>query len=233
MIKPYYSTKLGDLYLGSYLDIMPEIKKVDIIITDPPYKIHAKSGGGLHNNRNWLHNVANAELDEFNPTVFLSKLKQYCNHAYIFSSKNLLKEYIAWLDINNLSWDLIIMSKNNPIPTKNNKYLSDKEYCFFIRGKDCYFNNNLSYDFFRSVKKVSVTPNTYHPCQKDIGFINELLMISTKPEHVVLDLFAGSGTTGIACERLNRRYILIEKEEQYAEIAAKRIEAEASQLKLF
>ncbi|HNX38899.1 MAG TPA: DNA methyltransferase [Candidatus Cloacimonadota bacterium] len=45
----------------------------------------------------------------------------------------------------------------------------------------------------------------------------------------MLDPFAGSGTTAIACIRYNRRYILIEKEEKYCEIAAKRIESELQQ----
>ena len=49
----------------------------------------------------------------------------------------------------------------------------------------------------------------------------------------VLDCFGGSGTTAIACIRLNRKYILIEKEEKYCEIAAKRIETELDQTDLF
>ena len=49
----------------------------------------------------------------------------------------------------------------------------------------------------------------------------------------VLDPFIGSGTTAIACEQLNKKWIGIEIEEKYCEIAAKRIENERKQLKLF
>jgi len=51
--------------------------------------------------------------------------------------------------------------------------------------------------------------------------------------HTVLDTYLGSGTTALACEELNRRWIGIEISERYCEIAAKRIENETKQLKLF
>ena len=52
-------------------------------------------------------------------------------------------------------------------------------------------------------------------------------------KNIILDPMLGSGTTAIACERLNRRWIGIEIEEKYCEIAAKRIEKENQQLKMF
>jgi len=70
-----------------------------------------------------------------------------------------------------------------------------------------------------------------HPCQKPIALFLRILN-STKSK-TILDPFLGSGTTAIACEKLNRRWIGIEISEEYCEIAAKRIDAEARQLKLF
>ena len=58
-------------------------------------------------------------------------------------------------------------------------------------------------------------------------------MHGSKEFELVLDPFLGSGTTAVACERLKRRWIGIEIEEKYCEIAKKRIEAERRQLKLF
>ena len=49
------------------------------------------------------------------------------------------------------------------------------------------------------------------------------ILLSTKEGDLVLDLFAGSGTTGVACKNLNRNYILIEKEPEYIDIINKRL----------
>ena len=69
-----------------------------------------------------------------------------------------------------------------------------------------------------------------HPTQKPTSLIVCLLEVGGE---TVLDPFIGSGTTAVACERLNRRWIGIEIEEKYCEIAARRIEKENQQLKLF
>ena len=228
MIKPYFETENGKLFCGDCLEIMPELKdNVDLCFTVPPYRIHAKSGGGLHNKRDWLKNVHNAGLD-----IIFKKVKPF--PAYIFCSKDLLKDHISWFEFAGLNWEILIYAKRNPIPTKNNKYLSDKEYCFFVRtpGK-CYFNNELQFCKYKTVQNISVTKNEYHPAEKVVGYIIDRIETSTKELDTICDPFSGSGTTGIACERLNRKYILIEREEKYCEISAKRITQEISQLKMF
>lgn len=72
-----------------------------------------------------------------------------------------------------------------------------------------------------------------HATVKPIALMLYLVRLVSRDWHVVLDPFFGSGTTAVACERLNRKWIGIELSEQYCEIAAKRIEAETKQLKLF
>jgi len=75
------------------------------------------------------------------------------------------------------------------------------------------------------------TGNLYHPTQKPVGLIGQL--ISANICDSILDPFLGSGTTAIACERLNKKWIGIEINEKYCEMAAKRIKSERKQLKLF
>jgi len=72
-----------------------------------------------------------------------------------------------------------------------------------------------------------------HPTQKPVALMEYLTKTYTNKGETVLDFCLGSGTTAIACERLNRRWIGIEIEEKYCEIAAKRIESERSQRKLW
>jgi site-specific DNA-methyltransferase (adenine-specific) len=65
--------------------------------------------------------------------------------------------------------------------------------------------------------------HNYHPTVKPIKLMTYLTILGSRPKDVVMDPFLGSGTTAIACELLNRRWIGIELEKEYAEIAAARI----------
>lgn len=68
----------------------------------------------------------------------------------------------------------------------------------------------------------------FHPTQKPVGVMLWVLELATKPGDVVIDPFCGSGTTGVACLRLGRRFIGIERESKYAAIARERLTAESS-----
>jgi len=63
-----------------------------------------------------------------------------------------------------------------------------------------------------------------HPTQKPLELLKRIVLASTKENDLVLDPFNGSGTTGIACKLLNRRYIGIDNEQEYLEITKKRFE---------
>lgn len=71
-----------------------------------------------------------------------------------------------------------------------------------------------------------------HPTTKPLPLMLELVELFTDPGELVLDPFCGSGTTGVACLRLGRRVILIERDAKYAEIARERMEAEVAGLSL-
>lgn len=69
-----------------------------------------------------------------------------------------------------------------------------------------------------------------HPTQKPISLMQALVRDFTDPDDLILDPFAGSGTTGVACRRLGRRFIGWERDPKYAEIARSRIDAAREQL---
>ena len=71
-----------------------------------------------------------------------------------------------------------------------------------------------------------------HPTTKPLSLMMELVELFTDPGDIVLDPFAGSGTTGVACLRLGRRFIGVEKSEAYAAIATERLQAEERGLSL-
>jgi site-specific DNA-methyltransferase (adenine-specific) len=62
-----------------------------------------------------------------------------------------------------------------------------------------------------------------HPTQKPVELMKQLIRLTTKEGDLVLDPFCGSGTTAIACLELGRRYICIEKDDEYYEVAKNRI----------
>lgn len=120
----------GDSY--SLIKDIPD-KSIDLIITDPPYEMETR-GAGFHNKRDYydeLHDngLASGITDEM--------LKEFIRiqkavNIYIFCNKNQLRQYFDFYKDYNV--DLLIWHKTNPIPTVNNKYLSDIEYCFFARS---------------------------------------------------------------------------------------------------
>lgn len=65
-----------------------------------------------------------------------------------------------------------------------------------------------------------------HPTQKPLKLLERLIIAATKEGDLVLDCFNGSGTTGVACKVLNRKYIGIEQDEEYISITIKRLECE-------
>ena len=79
------------------------------------------------------------------------------------------------------------------------------------------------------ILEFNVVPNRkgkVHPTQKPVELLEYLVKTYTDVGDVVLDNCMGSGTTGVACKRLNRDFIGIEKDEKYFEIAKERIEKE-------
>ena len=104
---------------------------------------------------------------------------------------------------------------------------------------DNYGDSGNASRFFKSIiyqpkaGKAERGEGNSHPTVKSVKLMEYLINMATKEGQAVLDLFLGSGTTAVACERLNRRWIGIEISEKYCEIAAKRIENERKQRKLF
>ena len=84
-------------------------------------------------------------------------------------------------------------------------------------------NNGTRYP--RSIQKFSTdkAKGSLHPTQKPVALIEYLIKTYTNEEETVLDNCMGSGTTGVACKNLNRKFIGIELDDTYYEIAKNRI----------
>lgn len=85
---------------------------------------------------------------------------------------------------------------------------------------------------YRGIRKI-IPSKDQHPTEKPVELSAHFITLHSQPGEVVLDCFAGVGTTGVACARLGRRFIGIEIEPKYFDIAKKRISAELAQGRLF
>jgi len=123
----------------------------------------------------------------------------------------------------------------NNAQTKGNKPIEKK----IERGKMPVFNNStvdLTGNKFpiSIVYEKKIAPTKYlHKTQKPIELIEYLIKTYTNEGYLVLDNTMGSGTTGVACNNLNRNFIGIEKDDNYFNIAEKRINETQVQIKLF
>jgi len=236
-MKPYFETDLGKLYHGDCLEIMPELEPVDLVLTDPPYR--TISGGTssklpsgwrisvLRKNDGKIFKHNNLMPSEYIPILF-NVCKEDAD-IYIMTNNKTIRALLNAAFRNGLSFhNLLIWLKNTK--TANRWYMSETEYVlYFWKGRARPISNKSSSQVFYGLNPT----NKKHPTEKPITLMAHYVKNSSKRGDVILDPFLGSGTTAIACERLNRKWIGIEIEERYCQIAAKRIENERRQLKLF
>ncbi len=216
------------IYQGDCLKLIKKIpdKSIDLLYTDPPYtqSFPGTKGSLAEKYRYRIDKIKN--IGNFDPIKFLKivkpKLKIF--NAYIWTSKNLLKDYIQFAENNKYNWNLLIWNKLNPVPAHNNTYLSDIEYCIFIREKGACWINNLDYKMYKKVMTANVAKNEQgHPTQKYVWMVEKAIKISSKKNDLILDPFLGSGTTAVAAQELHRNFIGIEISKKYVEIAKKRL----------
>jgi len=116
--------------------------------------------------------------------------------------------------------------KNNPVPINSKlNYLSNAiEYFFtFVKAGKPTFNSKYDNGIY-NYPLCHGKERFDHPTQKPLGLIKELIIKHSDEGDLVIDTFAGTGTTGHACVLLNREYIMIEKEEKYYDIIKNRID---------
>lgn len=227
-------SKLGDLYeLGNHrllcgdstdkdtVEKLMNGEKADMVFTDPPYDQVQSVGTGFNESRpGWQAHKVDS-LNNFNPDILTKLIDEIGSPSgYFFCNKTQLPSYLQWVKSKYI-FDLLVMTKLNPIPTKNMKFLSDIEYLVFYREKDSYFNDKLAFDFYRKSRSVPVKKGEFgHPTQKQIEYISPYLQISSQIS--VLDLFGGSGSTLIACEKTNRKCFMMELDPQYIDVIVSR-----------
>ena len=226
------------------MDILKQLPNdsVDLVLTDPPYLIKNTKAGGQSSFAKSIQNM-NDEIKEAGITEGISL--EFCEeiiriqekiNAYIWCSKSQIINYLDFfVTKNGCSFDILCWQKDNAMPTFNNKYLTDKEYCLYFRkGGYCQPQNyEKAKTIFHEPINIKDKNKFGHPTIKPVSIFSTLISNSSKENELVLDCFSGSGTTAIACHRLNRRFICIEKDKEYWTKSCERLKVECATKKLF
>lgn len=210
--------KIGNatLYLGDCRDILPTLPKVDAVITDPPYGIGEAAG----------KNASRSNL---------AIAKDYGDARW--DDKPIDDELLS----------LVISAGECAAIFGGNYYRMEPTSCWLVwdkeNGSNDFADCELAWtNFPKAVRRIRYMWNGMlrangeqrgdHPTQKPIGVMEWAIKQAGEPQ-TILDPFMGSGTTGVACTNLGRKFIGIEIEPKYFDIACRRIEDAQRQSRLF
>lgn len=235
---------IGDatLYLSDCREILPTLGKVDAVVTDPPYGVSVAGsvqvgmpGNGsrrldfFKGDSDWvamniLVKTAIELAIQLSPLVFSA----WCGHRQIGFITDAL-------EANGFSTRLLFWRKKCPPPSAPGAGFSSSVECCVYGYKPGRPWNGGQYDFhiFEADNYRHGQPGKEdHPTQKPLSLISWQISKITANASTILDPFMGSGTTGVACANLGRKFIGIEIEPKYFDIACKRIEIAYSQPRL-
>lgn len=224
-------------------DCLEELKKIpdnsiDLILTDPPYMISQKGNEIIRKNLNsksmkrnmnikldfgaWDNFDSEKEFFEFTESWFKECTRVLKDKGWIYVCFS--KEKIGYFDLllskkyGLKTRTIFTWVKSNPVPSfRKVNYNSGTEFIWVGSKGDCKIKNFLKQI---EMNNYMITPNkssyglTSHPTEKPLILFKRFIQTSSNEEDVVLDPFAGSGTTGIACLELGRNFILIERERE-------------------
>lgn len=209
---PYYEQDGIQIFHGDCRDILPtlEPKSIDLVLTDPPYGIALQENG----RKGYDWNIAGDHSQELGQSV-LDWAGSHSLPVVTFASPK--KPWIGkWRQ--HLVWD------KGPAVGGG----GDPSTCWKTTWELIQIARTPKLNGSRdsAVLKYWVGQRDYHdhPAQKPIALMAYLITKSTQPNDLVIDPFMGSGPIAKACHMTGRRYIGIELEERYCEIAAKRLQ---------
>jgi len=209
----YFETENGILYCGDCLEIIKGFPKenVDLVLTDPPYGIKITKnktvGGGSKRGK----------VKQINTIDWDNKVnKQYFDLMFEISKNQIIWGGNYYIDFLRPTRCILVWYKRDNLPIRS---FADCEIAWTSFNKNSMVFNCRWDGFIRDSKEKKVG----HPTQKALEVFKWCVLEFSNKGDLILDPFIGSGTTAVACERLNRRWIGIELNEEYCEIAKRRI----------
>ncbi len=213
-MKPYYDHAGITIYHGDCREILPQLPKVDLVLTDPPYGIDLgnNSAGGLDKNAYLSYSDT---YDNFVQIIVpaLNMAIDKAKRGAVFSGPHIHEQ-----------------RKPDAIggifcPAANGRHKwGFKSFLpvLFYGTAPCLEKGSKA----TAIQSTAIAEKDGHPVQKPLKWISWLVSLASLENETVIDPFMGSGTTLRAAKDLGRKAIGIEIEEKYCEIAARRLSQE-------
>ena len=206
MLSPYYQDEAVTIYHGDCREIVPELGRFDLLLTDPPYGIgldcKKEASGGIGRQP---FEAINGDSEQFDPSAWLEYpdvILFGCNH-YCNAIPPMVGQWYFW--------DKTLQN--------NGCRIAEGEFMWHKRGTKPRAFRHLWSGAYRASESGL---RSLHPTQKPVELMTWCISLAGDVQ-TILDPFAGSGTTGRAAKDLGRKAVLIEIEERYCEIAARRM----------
>ena len=249
---PYFVSERRDfiLYDGDALALLPKLAdaSIDLIFADPPYflsndgvtcqsgKMVSVNKGGwdrlesvaaMHDfNRAWLA-ACRAALKP-NGTIWVSGTR------HVIYSVGFAMQQLGFKLLNEITWE-----KPNPPPNLSCRYFTHSTETILWAARDAKSKHKFNYKLMRMQNRDRQMKSVWqftaptaaekqsgaHPTQKPLALLERIIAASSEEGDLIVDPFVGSGTTGIAATRLKRRFIGIDTEAKFLDLAIKRYEA--------
>jgi DNA modification methylase len=236
------TSKLGDVYqLGNHrlmcgdstnltnIEKLMNGEKADMVFTDPPYGMSFCSGrstekGALVKGWKVIEGDNKRDVDlivMIKDALLLAKQKSKEESSfYICFTWRTYAEFDKALKECDIKIDNLIVWDKKSIGIGNSNYRFQHEFIFYSKGK--WYGDKAQSDIWSMSR--GATSKYVHPTQKPVELISMALQNSSKNGDVILDLFGGSGSTLIACEKLSRKARVMELDAKYVDVIIKRWE---------
>lgn len=220
-------SKNSELHLGDCVELMAQMPDgtIDLVVTDPPYLISYKTGRRKNKQHDFCKTIKGDNdrqliIDYISECHRILKdntaLYMFCSGKTIdFFKKEIekagfvIKNIIVWVKNNHTAGDL------------KAQYGQQYEFIILANKGRREFNGKRLTDVW-SYKRV-VGAQQLHQNQKPVDLIKQCILKHSNPDEIVFDGFMGAGTTGVACAETGRRFVGIEIEPKYYDIAKERI----------
>jgi site-specific DNA-methyltransferase (adenine-specific) len=234
---------------GDCLDFMKDIpdKSINLVIVDPPYGINYAAWDNFNDfigfTEKWVGECFRVLKDDGSFYSFMgwSNVSEF---KLLLDKYGTIRNWITWArtkgrgsskNYKSMKEEILYYTKGNRFTWNEQKLLKYHITPYTKDGKPRgWFTNEdgikcrwtgLGNVWHYTIPFFAMKEFNAHPTQKPLLMIERIIISSSNEGDIILDPFAGSGTTGVACKNLNRNYILIEKEPEYIDIINKRLTA--------
>ncbi len=237
-----------NLILGNCLEKMSEIPdgSIDMVMTDPPYGTTAcKWDSIIPLEPMWAHlkrvikpngAIVLMASQPFTTVLIHSNMKMF-KYCWVWDKITARGHLVAKKRPMAQHEDICVFYDKAPIydpqMTRRVKPVRGTEMkrTEIMGGKSVRYTKIYTHSYPKTILQFGMDKRVGHPTQKPVALMEYLIKTYTQEGDIVLDFCMGSGTTGVACKNLDRRFVGIEMNEEYFDIARKRIEGWVLEIK--